>query len=403
LDNSRVLSALSTDNQACIDAEKRYTSGAYPKRPIAITRGSGARVWDADGREYIDMAGGHGVALLGHAHPAIAKAVAAQAGRLITCPEIFYNDRRAELYAALREHTPGDIERYFLCNSGTEAVEGALKLARLLTGRARVVATRNGFHGRTMGALSATWNPKYRRPYEPLIPGFTHIPYNDLTAADAAIDEQTAAVILEAVQGEGGVNPANAAFLHGLQRICRERGALLILDEIQTGLGRTGRWFACQHHGLVPDVLCLGKGLAGGLPMGAVAWRRGLGEFPKGSHGSTFGGNPLVCAAAIANLRVLDQEKLPERAAHVGERFLRSLQAIDHPLVREVRGIGLMVGVELRRRVTPLLKSLMERGILALPAGPTVLRLLPPLVIEEADLAEAVQAIRSALEELEDA
>lgn len=402
MDKLRILSGRPAGNQTYIDAELRYTSGAYPKRPIAITHGRGARVWDADGREYLDMAGGHGVALLGHAYPAIAEAVAAQAQRLITCPEIFYNDRRAELYAALRAHTPGDIERFFLCNSGAEAVEGALKLARTLTGRSQVVATRNGFHGRTMGALSATWNPKYRRPYEPLIPGFTHIPYNDLAAAEDAIDEQTAAVILEAVQGEGGVNPAQAAFLHGLQRICRERGALLILDEIQTGLGRTGRWFACQHHALIPDILCLGKGLAGGLPMGAVAWRSPLGEFPKGSHGSTFGGNPLVCAAAIANLHVLEQEKLPERAAQVGGRFLRSLQAIDHPLVRNVRGIGLMAGVELRRRVTPLLKILMERGILALPAGPTVLRLLPPLVIEEADLTQTVRAIRSALEELQD-
>jgi len=403
LDSERRSCDFSSSNQATIDAEQRYTSGAYPKRPVAITHGSGAWVWDADGHAYIDMAGGHGVALLGHAHPAIAEAVASQSRRLITCPEIFYNDRRAELYARLRAQTPGDIGRFFLCNSGAEAVEGALKLARLLTGRSRVVATRNGFHGRTMGALSATWNPKYRQVYEPLVPGFVHIPYNDLAAADEAIHEQTAAVILEAVQGEGGVHPAQTEFLHGLQRICRERGALLILDEIQTGLGRTGRWFACQHHDLVPDVLCLGKGLAGGLPMGAVAWRCALGGFPKGSHGSTFGGNPLVCAASIANLNVLEREQLPERAAQVGGRFLQALQAMQHPLVREVRGMGLMIGMELRRRVTPLLKILMRNGILALPAGPTVLRLLPPLIIEEADLEMAVRVIQSALEELNDA
>lgn len=379
-----------------IALEGRHTSGVYLKRPVLIVRGTGARVWDAQGREYVDCATGHGVALVGHCHPRVVAAIREQAERLITCSEAFYNDRRAQLQAELVALMPG-MERVFLCNSGTEAVEAAIKFARLATGRPGVVAARNGFHGRTMGALSATWRPEYRRPFEPLVPGFVHVPYNDAAALEGAVGPETAAVILEVVQGEGGVRLGDGAFLRRAQELCRERGALLIVDEVQTGLGRTGRMMACHHHGLEPDLVCLAKGLAGGLPIGAVLIGPRVGKLPVGVHGSTFGGNPLACAAALATLRVIREESLSERAAELGEFFLSRLRRISSPMIRDVRGLGLMVGVELRRRARPYLQALAERGVLALPAGPTVLRFLPPLVISPEDLERVALAVDEVL------
>ena len=386
---------------AIMDLEDHHTSGAYPKRPLAIVRGEGIWLWDAQGRRFMDMTSGQGVALVGHSHPTVVEAVRRQAELLITCPEIFYNDRRSELYAALSQYTPDGLNRFFLCNSGAEAVEGALKFARLRTGRPGIVAAKSGFHGRTLGALSATWNPSYRRGFGPLLPEVAHIPFNDLRAAEAAIDASTAAVILEVVQGEGGVVTAKREFLETVNQMCEQRGALLIFDEIQTGLGRTGRRFAAEHFSVAPDVLCLGKGLAGGLPIGAVVWRDSLGQWPRGSHGSTLGGNPLACAAATATVKLLDSG-LAEHAARVGESFLTDLRGLGHPMIREVRGLGLMIGVDLRRRVTPVLKALMERGVLALPAGPTVLRLLPPLIVSEDQLSEVLDTILEVLEVSQD-
>lgn len=381
------------------ELEARHTSGVYPKRPLAIVRGAGARLWDDAGNEYIDCVGGQGAANLGHCHPAIVAALAAQSQTLISCPEIFHNDVRARLLARLTALAPGTMPRAFLCNSGAEAVEAALKFARLLTGRREIIATMRGFHGRTMGALSATWEPKYRQPFEPLVPDYRHVPFDSIEALDEAIGPETAAVLLEVVQGEGGVRPASADYLREARRLCHERGALLVIDEVQTGLGRTGRLFACEHFGLEPDLLCLAKSIAGGLPMGAVLLRAGLADLPTSSHGSTFGGNPLACAAALAALDVLEAERLPERSAELGAWLLDELRARlgDSPTVREVRGLGLLVGLELKTRVTLLLQRLQTRGILALPAGPTVLRLLPPLVIERADLERVVAVLEAEL------
>jgi acetylornithine/LysW-gamma-L-lysine aminotransferase len=375
--------------------EEQHTSGVYSKRPVVIVRGQGATLWDADGKAYIDCAGGHGTANVGHANPTVAQAIAAQAQVLISCPEMFFNDRRAALMEKLSQLT--GMQRSFLCNSGTEAVEAAIKFARLLTGRVGIVAAMRAFHGRSFGALSATWDKKYRQPFEPLVPGFTHIPYNDVAALEQAISAETAAVILEVVQGEGGVHPGEAAFLQAAQQLCRQRGALLILDEIQTGFGRTGKMFAFQHFDLQPDLLCLAKSIAGGMPMGATLLRDGVGEIPSQAHGSTFGGNPLACAAALAALEFMESERLPERAAALGEWFIAELRQVRSPLVREVRGLGLMVGIELKTRVTPYLQALMERGVMALPAGLTVMRFLPPLVISQAELAQAVEAVRGVL------
>ena len=380
--------------------ESTHTSGVYPKRDLTIVRGQGAYLWDDQGRRYIDCVGGQGAANLGHSHPAIVEAIDQQARTLISCPEIFYNDVRAQYLAELTAAAPGDLNRAFLSNSGTEAIEAAIKFARVSTGRREIVAAMRGFHGRSMGALSATWNKKYRGPFMPLVPDFTHIPYNNIAALEAAVSDATAAVLLEPVQGEGGVRPADPEFLQAARDLCDARGALLILDEIQTGFGRTGRLFASEHYGVTPDILALAKSIAGGVPMGATIIGPRVGDLPRMSHGSTFGGNPLAAAAARAALRVMQEEALPHRAAVLGDRTMARLRDIDNPLIREVRGLGLMIGIDLKIKVGPVLRALQERGILALPAGATVLRLLPPLVISEEDLDIVVETIAEILAEL---
>ena len=373
--------------------EDQHRSGIYGKRPITLVRGQGATVWDDQGNSYLDCAVGIGVANLGHSHPAIVQAIQEQAATLITGSEFAYNDRRAILLKRLSDHLPGELNRLFLCNSGTEAVEAALKFARLSTGRSQIVAARRGFHGRTMGSLSATHNPKYRKPFFPLIPEFEHIPFNDVAAAEEAISEQTAAIIVEVVQGEGGVRPATAEYLAAIRQRCSQTGALLIVDEIQTGFGRTGRWFACEHHRLEPDIMTLGKAIGGGVPMGAVAIGPNVKGLRPGLHGSTFGGNPLACAAAVAVLNVLEEPGLIEKSASLGQAWREQLRSQNLRQVREVRGLGLMVGLELRERAMPWVKALQSRGIIALTAGPNVLRFLPPLTIEESQLDTLTRAL----------
>ena len=380
-----------------IDREAAHTSGLYQKRDIALVRGEGARVWDETGREYIDCVGGQGSGNLGHGNAAVADAIAAQARTLSFCTELFYNDRRAELYDRLAKILPGALDRVFLCNSGTEAVEGALKFAHLATKRAKVVATMRGFHGKTMGALSATWGPEYRELFGPLLEGFSHIPFNKTEALDAAITGETSAFIVELVQGEGGVRPATQEFVTEAARLCRERGAMLIVDEVQTGFGRTGTMFALEQYGIVPDVLCLAKSIAGGMPMGAIAFSRALGELPKRSHSSTFGGNPLACAAAIATIDEHLRLGLAAAAAERGRQLHDGLAAIGSPKVREVRGLGLLQGIELKENAGPTIKALQEHGVLALGAGPTVVRYLPPLVITAAQVDAVTEATRAAL------
>jgi acetylornithine/LysW-gamma-L-lysine aminotransferase len=385
-------------NNEIIAMEERYGSGLYTKQPLILVRGEGARLWDAEGKEYIDCVGGHGVANVGHANPAVIQAVTEQMQWLTICPNGFYNDQRAQLLAELTRISPPGLERAFLCNSGTEAVEAALKFARISTGRTKVVAAMRGFHGRTFGALSATWHEQYRQPFEPLVPGFEFMPYNRLERVQQAVDGETAAVILEVIQGEGGVNPGGGEYLRGVQSLCQERGALFIIDEVQTGFGRTGRMFASQHHALRPDLMCVAKAIAGGLPMGAVLIGPRVGELPKKTHGSTFGGNPLACAAALATINYIESEGLPQRAAELGVRLMDGLKAIPSPLVREVRGLGLMVGMELKDKSAPYLAALAERGVLALSAGATVMRFLPPLVISAEDLDTVVQQVAAVLE-----
>ena len=378
------------------ELERAYALEVFPKRDIAVVRGEGACVWDDEGRRYIDCVGGIGVASVGHANPAVAEAVAEQARVLVSCPGIFYNDVRARLLAELVSIAPAGLTHAFLCNSGAEAVEAAIKFARLATGRAGVVSAMRGFHGRTLGALSATHKKEYREPFEPLVPGFSFVPFNHIEKLRAAVSGDTAAVIVEPVQGEGGVRPASPDYLRAARRICDEAGAVLVFDEIQTGFCRTGRMFACDRYGVAPDVLCLAKAIAGGVPLGAVLAQDRL-QPPPGRHGTTFGGNPLASAAALAAIRYMRDERLDERAEALGARFSERFARQRLARVRTVRQVGLMIGVELRERCRPYLEALAERGILALPAGTTVIRLLPPLVITEAQIDEVADTLTRVL------
>jgi acetylornithine/LysW-gamma-L-lysine aminotransferase len=377
--------------------EEAVLGGLVNRRgDVVIARGEGCRLWDVDGNSYLDLGSAQGVAMLGHCHPTVSAAIAEQAQRLISCPGFLYNDARAEFAGALRDLLPTHLPHAFLANSGAEAMDAALKFARLTTGRTGFVAANKGFHGRTVGALSVTWDPAYRKPFLPLLET-THVPYNNLDRLDSAVNDGTAAVVLEVVQGEGGVNLGDPVYLRAAQALCRERGALFIVDEIQTGFGRTGKMFAIEHAGLEPDLMTLAKGIGAGFPMGAVAYsERVRSAFYSGAHGSTFGSNPLACAAGQAALRVYRETDIIERAAQTGAWMLETLRErlAGREVVREVRGLGMMIAVELREKVAPYLRALMEEhAVIALPAGPNVLRLLPPLVLTEEEAREGVEAV----------
>ena len=370
-------------NNMDIGIEQSHAFEVFPKRNIMITRGQGALLWDADGNQYIDCVAGIGVANVGHANPAVAAAISKQANNLISCPGIFYNDVRASLMEKLVALAPVRPCRAFLCNSGTEAMEAAIKFARITTGKNGFISAMRGFHGRSLGALSATF--KYRQEFEPLIPGHRFVPFNNIEKLEAAVDDNTAAIILELVQGEGGVRPAQHEYIHQVRKLCDDKQILLLVDEIQTGFGRTGKMFASEHYGIEPDIMALAKAIAGGVPMGAVLCAENIASA-IGKHGSTFGGNPLACAAAIATIDYMLANDLAGQAEKLGSFFMQCFDGHCPGVVREVRQIGLMIGIELKTKSRPYLEALMDKGVLALPAGPTVIRLLPPLVIEQAQL-----------------
>ena len=408
------------------ELEDQHSSGTYIKRDLQVVRGEGARLFDETGRSYIDLVGGQGSANLGHAHPAIVAAITKQAAELITCPELFHNPVRARYQAELCRVS--GFSRVFLANSGTEANEGALKIARLKTGRKGIVAAMRGFHGRTMGALSATWEKNYREPFLPLIDGVVHVPYNNIDKLKEALNENIGTVFLEVVQGEGGVHPAQAGYLQAVQELAHANGSLLIIDEVQTGWGRTGSLFAHWQDGIQPDIVTVAKSMAGGIPMGAILLSEKIGTLDPATHGSTFGGNPLACAAGLAalgeytKLNHRDTEETPppsplpelkegepyiareadgdlvRRARKLGDEVrMHLMDNAPEKAVREIRGRGLMFGIELRAKVAPVLKLLQERGVVALPAGPMVLRLLPPLVISDEDMWQATHIIEETL------
>ena len=392
------------DTQNAVRHTQSYESGVVPRRgETVMVAGEGCWMIDSDGNRYLDLTSSQGVAMLGYGHPVLTAAIQEQAGRMHACPNFFHNDTRAAFLDKLISVTPPHLTRAFLGNSGSEAIDGAIKFARLATGRTGIVAARNSFHGRTIGALSITWNPRYRRKFEPLLPDVSHIPFNDIEQLEKAVDDGTAAVVLEVIQAEGGVHEGSADFLTAVQQICRERGALLVIDEVQTGFGRTGRWFSFQHFDLEPDIVALAKGLGGGFPMGATVYTEEIQEsLFAGAHGSTFGGNPLACAAGVAALSVY-QDGLIEQARRAGDRLRAALEAEigTRRVVREIRGKGLLIGIDLRTKAVPFLKTLMERHrVLALPAGSTVLRLLPPLTISDDEIDLAVGAIAATLPEM---
>jgi len=373
------------------ELSQTYELPLFPKRNITLERGLGAHVWDDTGKRYIDCAAGAGSVNVGHCNPQVVKAIQDQATRLITCTGIFHHEVRSHLMEKLIKVSPPSLRKVYLCNSGAESVEAAIKFARFSTGRPNFVCSVRGFHGRTMGALSATHNQKYRDGFGPLLEGFHHTPFNNIEALAAAVNEHTAGVMLEIVQGEGGVYLGEPGFFKAAQELCHERGALLIIDEIQTGFCRTGKMFACQHFDLEPDILCAAKSMAGGVPMGATLCSDRV-KVEVGSHGTTFGGCPLACAAGLAALNFMLDEKLAEAAEKKGAYFAECLAALASPKVREIRRLGLMVGLQLKEKSTAYIQALSDEGILAIPAGPTVIRYLPPLVISNEDLAYVAKA-----------
>ncbi len=369
----------------------------FSEKPIRIDRGEGVYLYDTNGTEYLDFGASYACTPVGHCHPEVVDATKTQLEELFYVQASYPHAARTALYEQLADVAPGDIDNVWLCNSGTEANEAALKFARHATGRSKIVATTRAFHGRTMGSLSATWKDEYKEGFGPLAGDFEFVEYGDSEAMAAAIDEETAAVILEPLQGEGGINPVSKAYLESIRSETEAAGAALILDEIQTGLGRTGELWATERYDVVPDVLTTAKGLASGLPIGATLCREWIAD-DAGNHGSTFSGGPVVCAAAGATLDVIEREDVPARAADVGSYLREEIETRLGEEIREVRGEGLMIGIEVKRGSNRLLRDLaLEHGILALPAGRTVLRLLPPLTIEREHADEVVDALEDVL------
>jgi len=367
----------------------------FSEKPIEIEAGKGAYLYGADGTEYLDFGASYAVASIGHSHPAVTEAVRGQIGQLTYVQASYPVGVRTDLYEKLAALGPGGVDNVWLCNSGTEANEAAMKFARSATGRSKIVATKRGFHGRTLGALAMTWKDKYKKPFEPLAGGIEFVPYGDGDALAEAVDEETAAVFLEPVQGEGGIHPASAEYLRTAREATDDAGAALVFDEIQTGVGRTGSLWACDGVGVEPDILTAAKGIANGLPLGTTLVKDWIAE-DAGDHGSTFSGGPVVCAAANATLDTVVDEDVPGNAAQVGEYLRAELEAAveEHDLpVREIRGVGLMIGIEVKRGANRVLKNLaLQEQVLALPAGRTVVRLLPPLTIDEAHADQFVDS-----------
>jgi acetylornithine/LysW-gamma-L-lysine aminotransferase len=377
------------------ELEQTYELGVYSRRDIVLVRGRGARLFDENGREYIDCAANVGVSNIGHGNEAVARAVHEQYLTLGNCYSMFYNPVRARLAQKLASLAPGNLNKVFFCNSGAEANEAAIKFARASTGRSEIIAAMRGFHGKTMGALAATWGPEYQKPFAPMLPGLKHVPYNNFAKLEAAVGGNTAAILLEVVQGEGGVRIGDKDYFQKVRQICDANGILLIIDEVQTGFGRTGTLFACEQF-VEPDMLCLAKSLAGGIPMGAVLCNDRI-KVPVKSHTSTFGGNPTACAAALASVDVIEKEGLVEKSKTLGEYFLKELRDIKNSKIREVRGLGLMLGIELKEKAGPYVQKLMEKGVIVLLAGATVIRLLPPLVITKEEIDTVVEALKETL------
>lgn len=374
----------------------QYEVDVYPRREVTIVKGLGSRLWDDEGKEYIDLASGISVANVGHCNPKVVEAISKQAATLITCPNTFYNDAKALFLEQLFAVTPKNLTTAFLANSGTEAMEAAIKFARLNTKKTKFIAAMKGFHGRTYGALSATYKKDYREGFEPLLPGFSHVPFNNFEKLAAAVDEDTAGIILEPVQGEGGINIGTKEYFQQVRQLCDEKGIMLIIDEIQTGFCRTGKMFAIEHLGIDADMMTVAKSIAGGFPMGVLLCSNKI-KVDKSKHGSTFGGNPLACAAGRASIEFMVEEKLWEQAEAKGKYFKEKLMQHTLSKVKEIRQIGLMIGIELTEKPQQAIVDLLAKGVTSLPSGLTVLRLLPPLTISFEELDIAIEKLAEVL------
>jgi len=377
-------------------SEDQFMGNLYQRFPVTIEKGVGAHIWDIDGKEYIDCMGGYGVALVGHQNQRVNKAIKEQLDKIITVHSSFYNKTREEFLKTLIGLAPKGLTKVHLNNSGAEAIEAAIKFARKFTGKKGMVAMKGSYHGKSFGALSLTFSPKYRKPFEPLVEKVSFASFGDIESLRSVIDDDTAFVILEPIQGESGIIVAPEGFLQEVRKLCDEKGILLIFDEIQAGLGRTGRLWACDHWNTAPDILCLAKGIAGGIPMGVTLVRPDiLDSMSKGEHSSTFGGNPISCAAGIAALKALTEDGLIENSEKMGKIFREGLENLKekHTMIREIRGKGLMIGIEMKFEIKDILMGLIKEGVLMLYSGRNILRILPPLVISENDITKVLHAL----------
>tara|TARA_S200000501_G_scaffold379024_1_gene446671 strand:- start:59533 stop:60696 length:1164 start_codon:yes stop_codon:yes gene_type:complete len=378
-----------------IKMEEKYGSGAYGNWPLALEKGSGSYIWDTKGRRYLDLGTGIGVTGLGHANKEISNAISNQVNELSHAINgYFASPVRANLLKKISEIAPGNLDRSFLTNSGTEAIEAAIKLARMHTKRTKIISMIRGYHGRSMGALSATWRRDYREPCSPLVPDFYHVPYGKTESLKKVIDNQVAAIILEPIQGEGGVIIPPEGYLENVREICDENGVLLVSDEIQTGIGRTGKWFSCEHENVVPDMICSAKNLGGGFPIGALVMSNNL-SFERGKHGSTYGGNLLGCQAALAVINFMEKNNILNHVESLGKWAIKELQnqLNESEIIKDIRGKGLIIGIELKAPARPFLQSLLNKGVLALSAGKKTIRLLPPLNITKSEFSEGITNI----------
>jgi len=376
--------------------EDEIMGNLYQRFPVTIEKGLGSHVWDINGKEYIDCMGGYGVALVGHRNQRVVNAIKSQLEKIITVHSSIYNKTREEFLENLIKIAPKKLTQAHLNNSGAEAVEAAIKFARKFTGKKGMVAMNGSYHGKSLGALSVTFNPKYRKSFEPLVESVSFAPYGNIDALRSTVTDETGFVILEPIQGESGIHVPPDGFLQDVRKLCDERSILLIFDEIQSGFGRTGKMWAGEHWNTAPDIMCLAKGIAGGVPMGATLVRSDiLACMQKGEHSSTFGGNPLSCAAGIGAIQALTKDGLIDNAAKMGKIFIDELERLKekHKIIREVRGKGLMIGVELKFEVKDILLEGIQKGVLLLYSGKNIIRLLPPLVITEEDITKVIEIL----------
>lgn len=390
------------DMKRIIEDANRCLMNTYTRYPVVLRKGRGMKVWSTDGKEYLDFLGGVAVNILGHCHPRVVVAIQKQAQRLLHVSNYFYMEPQVKLAKMLVQHSFAD--RVFFCNSGAEAIEAAIKLARkyskehIQPDRFEIITARNSFHGRTYAALSATAQEKFQKGFEPLVPGFRHVPYNDIDALRAAVTEQTCAILLELIQGEGGVRVADERYVRQVRDLCEERKMILIFDEVQTGMGRTGKLFAYEHYGVTPDIMAIAKGLGGGAPIGALlATERVAAGFQPGSHASTFGGNPLACAAGVATLETLLEDGfILDQCTRMGAYFFNKLEELREAfpaLVKDVRGKGLLLGMELSKEGEPFVRSCLDKGLLINCTAGTVLRFVPPLIVKQQEIDRLVDTL----------